>query len=390
MGEWTVRAFAPGRTELAGNHLDHQGGRVVSAAVAQGTQVLARPNDARVVRVRSAGYMPFEFSVATPADLEPRLEEAGTSAGLVRGMLAGLAARGVPPRGFDAQVSTTLPPGGGLSSSASFEMAVGRAIEALAAAAAPAPGAAPAPLPPLALAAVGAQAERAFFGKPCGLQDQSASACGGVSLLDFAQPDAPTAEPIAFDFRAHGVAVVLVDTRCDHSQFTAEYAQVVNDMAAAAGFFGAQRLGQVDAADYLARIREVARRLGDGVALRGFHYYNELHLTDVRAAALRAGDMDAFLQATRRSAVSSAQYLQNVSVAGGRQQPAMMALALADRLLDGRGAARIHGGGFGGTIQAYVPLDALDSFVAGMEQTLGRGVCNVVEICPRGAYAELL
>lgn len=381
MGEWMVRAFAPGRTELAGNHMDHQGGRVVSAAVAQGTQVLARPNGQGVVRFRSKGYMPFEISIANPEDLQPHVDEAGTSAGLVRGMVAGLAAAGVAPQGFDAQVSTTLPPGGGLSSSASFEMAVGRAIEALAGAE---------PLPPLQMAAVGARAEQEFFCKPCGLQDQSASACGGISLLGFDQPDQPTADPIVFDFREHGHAVVLVDTRCDHSQFSADFAKVVNDMFAAAGFFGAERMGQVPAGTYIARIRDVARKMGDDVALRGFHYYNELHLVDLRVAALRAGDMDAYLAATRRSAVSSAQYLQNVAVAGSSHLPAMLALALADRLLDGRGACRIHGGGFGGTIQAYVPLDALDAFVAGIEQTLGRGVCNVVQIEPRGAYAERL
>ena len=379
MGEWTVRAFAPGRTEVAGNHLDHQGGRVISAAVTQGTQVLARPNAQGVVRMRSKGYMSYEIRVDGPDDLRPRVEEAGTSAGLVRGMMAGLAEAGVPVQGFDAQVSATLPPGGGLSSSASFEMAVGRAIEALAGAE---------PLPPLQLAAIGARSEQEFFGKPCGLQDQSASACGGIQLLDFAEPSAPTADPIAFDFAAHGHAVVLVDSRCDHSQFTAEFAQVVNDMAAAAGFFGVERLGQVDAVAYRTRIRDVARKLGDAVALRGFHYFNELHLVDARVAALRAGDMEAFLAATRRSAVSSAQYLQNVAVPGSAQQPAMVALALADSLLDGRGACRIHGGGFGGTIQAYVPLDALDAFVSGIEATLGRGVCNVVQIEPRGAYAE--
>ena len=134
----------------------------------------------------------------------------------------------------------------------------------------------------------------------------------------------------------------------------------------------------------------MARKLGDAVTLRGLHYYNELHLVKLRAAALQASDVEAYLAATRRSAVSSAQYLQNVAVAGSRQQPAMMALALADRQLDGRGACRIHGGGFGGTIQAYVPLDALDEFVAGIERTLGAGVCNVVQIRPQGAAAERL
>ena len=381
MAEWTVRAFAPGRTELAGNHLDHQGGLVVAAAVGQGIEVLARPNGRGTACVRSRGFMPFEIAIAGEGDLAPRLEEAGTSAGLVRGMVAGLRAAGVAVPGFDLQVSTTLPPGGGLSSSAAFEMAVGRALEALACADA---------MPPLELAAIGARAEREFFGKPCGLLDQSAIACGGICVLDFADPDRPTAEPIAFDFAEHGYAVVLVDTRCDHSEFTAEYARIVDDMSAAAGFFGARRLCEVPERDFHARIREVSRRLGDSVALRGLHYYNELHLVKLREAALRAGDMEAYLQATRRSAVSSAQYLQNVSVSGSARQPAMLALALADRLLDGRGACRIHGGGFGGTIQVYVPLDLLEPFASGIEATLGRGVCNVVEVRMQGASAERL
>ena len=383
MAEWEVRAFAPGRTELAGNHMDHQGGHLVSAAVVQGTQVLARRNGTGTVRVESAGYMPFEIDAC---DLQAHMDEAGTSAGLVRGMLAGLHEAGIEVPGFDAQVSTTLPPGGGLSSSASFEMAMGRAMEALAQ-----PGARAARfLAPLELASLGAAAEQRFFGKPCGLQDQSVSAWGGVVALDFADPAHPTAESVDFDFAAHGIAVVLVDTRCDHSQFTAEFAQVVNDMGEAAAYFGASRMGEVPEDRFMAGFRQLERAKGDVVALRGLHYYNELHLVRLREAALRAGDMGAYLAATRRSAVSSAQYLQNVAVAGSRQQPAMVALALADRLLDGRGACRIHGGGFGGTIQAYVPLDGLDAFVSGIEGTLGRGVCNVVEVSPRGAFAESL
>ena len=379
MAGYTVRAFAPGRVELAGNHTDHQGGRVISAAVVQGTEVLARPNGEGVVRVRSAGYTPFEIDIAQAGDLQPRADEAGTSAGLVRGMVAGLSAAGMTLQGFDAQVSSTLPPGGGLSSSASFEMAIGRTVEALSGAR---------PLPPLEMAAIGARAEREFFGKPCGLQDQSASACGGISLLDFVQPEHPTAEPIAFDFTAHGYIVALVDTRCDHSLFTSEFAQVVGDMHAAARFLGAERLGQISEEAYLQAMRDVARALGDGVALRGFHYHNEMRLVEARAEALRAGDIDAYLRATRRSAVSSAQYLQNVSVPGSSRQPAMLALALADRLLDGRGACRIHGGGFGGTIQAYVPSDSFDAFAEGIEAVLGVGACNAVTVEPRGAWAE--
>lgn len=377
MNEWAVRAFAPGRTELAGNHLDHQGGRVLAATVRQGVQVLARRNGTGSVNVKSRGFMPVHLDLAQS---EPQMGEAGTSAALVRGMLAGLRQAGVTVPGFDAEVTSTLPAGGGLSSSAAFEMALGRAMEALAGVSQL--------LPPLQLAAMGARAERDYFGKPCGLLDQSVIACGGIVALDFENPDSPSVEPIDFDFEACGCAVVLVDVRCDHSEFTGEYARLVNDMSAAAAFFGAERLCQVPEGRYLAQFRELGRKRGDDVALRGFHYYNELRLADARIAALRAGNLPAFLEATRRSGASSAQYLRNVWLPESSRQPAMMALALADFLLDGQGAVRIHGGGFGGTIQAFVPHDALDAFVAGMEGVLGRGACHAVQLLPRGAYAQ--
>jgi galactokinase len=259
-------------------------------------------------------------------------------------------------------------------------MAMGRAMEALAGVSQP--------LPPLQLAALGAHAERDYFGKPCGLLDQSAIACGSIVILDFENPDAPSVEPLDFDFEACGCAVVLVDVRCDHSEFTGEYAQLVNDMSSAAAFFGAERLCQVPESRYLAQVRALGRKCGDGVALRGLHYYNESRLVDARIAALRAGDLPAFLEATRRSGASSAQYLRNVWLPDSSRQPAMMALALADFMLGGHGAVRIHGGGFGGTIQAFVPHGAMDAFVAGMESTLGRGTCHTVQVVGRGAYAE--
>ena len=369
-----VRAFAPGRTELAGNHTDHQGGRVIAAAVSCGVEVTARPNGARSVRLESAGFTPVQLDVADGA---PREGERNTTAALVRGVIAGLRDADVPVEGFDAQVSSTVPAGGGLSSSAAFELALAVALCRMAGS----------ELSAMDLARIGQRAESEYFGKPCGLMDQASVACGGVNLFDFGC-DRVSVERIDYDFGASGHALCLIDTHCDHSAYTEEYAQVARDMTAVAKFMGVDRLSQVAEGELLGRFADVREQLGDVPALRALHYYHEMRLVDARADALRHGDFEAFLQATRQSGASSAQYLQNVSTFDRASQPAMVALALADLLLEGEGAARIHGGGFGGTVQAFVPNDRLASFKHGIDIQLGEGSCQSYEIVSEGAHAE--
>lgn len=369
-----VRAFAPGRTELAGNHTDHQGGRVMAAAVSCGVEMELRPNATGRACVESEGFAPVDLDVCDEA---PREAERNTSAALVRGVVSGLRDAGVPVGGFDARVTSTVPAGGGLSSSAAFELALAAALCELAGC----------ELPAMDLARIGQRAESEYFGKPCGLMDQAAIACGGVNLFDFGGSSI-SVERIDFDFAACGHALCLIDTCCDHSAYTDEYAQVARDMDAVAQFLGADVLSQVAESAFVARFGEVRLALGDVPALRGLHYYHEMRLVDARVDALRRGDFASFLAATRLSGASSAQYLQNVSTFDRASQPAMVALALSDLLLEGEGAVRIHGGGFGGTVQAFVPDERLETFRGAIDAQLGEGSCRVYEIVSEGARAE--
>lgn len=391
---WQVRAWAPGRTEIAGNHTDHQGGRVVSAAVTQGVTMMLRENGTRAARVESDGYEPFEIDIRSA---EPVAGERNATPSLVRGVTAGLRAAGVPVVGFDARVSSTLPMGGGMSSSAAFELALARGLTVLFA-----PEHAPASaqgnpwLEPSAglstadFAHIAVDAERRYFGKPCGFQDQTASAFGGICDMDFRDLENPAVAHIDFDFESRGYRIALIDTHADHSAHTGDFNRLVEDMRSVARFFGEDVLGRIAPERFFRHLAEARGALGDAAVLRAWHYFTEVGLVDCRAAALRAGDMQAFLRATRASAESSAEYLQNVAVPGDCNQPAMVALAACRHVLAGRGAARIHGGGFGGTIQAYVPQAVAGEFSEGIRALLGTGVCSFVEVSQRGAFAERL
>ena len=372
-----VAVHAPGRTEIAGNHTDHEGGRVMAGAISAAIEGVAAPNGTGEIRVASEGYPGFSVSLA---HLAPQPEERQGTAALVRGMAAGLARTGREPQGFDLALASTIPAGGGLSSSAAVEAALGRAMELL--------WTGP-DLDAVELARLAQSVENEYFGKPCGLMDQLAVCLGGLSLMDFADADRPKIARRDFDFTAAGYALCLVDVGCDHTPFTAEYAAVAREMQQVAEVFGAERLCEVDRARFDARVPALRERLGDRAVLRALHYWRENELVDARWAALAAGDMESFLAATRASGASSAMYLQNVS-AGGRYQPAMVALALAEHALAGRGAARIHGGGFGGSIQAFVPLELLEGFAARMDGWLGAGACTTYTIAPEGACATCL
>ena len=380
-----VRAFAPGRTELAGNHTDHQGGRVVAATVDVGVEIIAQGCGGRRAQLESEGFAPVALDVD---DVRPREDERGTTTSLVRGVVAGLRAAGVGVGGFCAQARSTIPGGSGLSSSAAFELALACALVRLAdeRGEVSLAGDSGSALDPVALARIAQTSERDWFGKPCGLMDQLSIALGGINEMDFAG-DEPRAQRIEFDFGAAGYALALIDTHCDHSRYTHEYAQVARDMDEVARLFGVEGLSQVGEEAFLERFGEVRRKFGDLAAMRALHYYHEMALVSERVRALRAGDFEAFLNATRRSGASSAQYLQNVSTAQRSEQPAMVALALADRFAGPRGAVRIHGGGFGGTVQAFVPLEDYDSFARAIDARLGAGSCMCYSIVEEGAHA---
>ena len=381
-----VRAYAPGRTELAGNHTDHQGGKAIAATVDCGTTMVLQACDSNTACVDSAGFGTYSVDVAS---CEPVEAERFTTAALVRGVIAGLRGEGAEIGGFYASVRSDVAAGSGLSSSAAFELALAKGLAVLFA---------DDGLDPHVLARIAQAAERTWFGKPCGLLDQLSIALGGVNLLDFGTAACGrdgsgngngdcAATPLPCDFEGAGYVLCLIDTHCDHSRYAHEYAQVALDMNAVASYLGARRLSGVSQEAMLVRLGDIRRDLGDGPALRGLHYYREMALVQQRARALEAGDIAAFLSATRQSGASSAQYLQNVSTGDRLSQPAMVALALADHLLDGRGAARIHGGGFGGTVQAFVPVDTIDSFARGIDSCLGAGSCRRYRIVSEGATA---
>lgn len=367
---------APGRTEIAGNHTDHEGGCVIAAAVDRYVEGVFSANDDGVMRVKSEGYGLVEVPVASTDALE---EERGTTASLVRGMAAQFKERGFEPHGFDACIRSDVLGGSGLSSSAAFELELGQAMNSLWAYGA---------IAPEELALMAQRAEREWFGKPCGLMDQAAVALGGVQYMDFQDPTKLKAEALDFDFADHGYAICLVAVGASHEDLTDEYAAVPGEMQAVARIFGKERLRDLDpldmdqVAELLPRIRA---ELGDRAVLRSVHYFFESGLVEERREAMLEGDMDAFLFATQRSGMSSAMLLQNVSVAGSKEQQAMVALATAEYILQGKGASRIHGGGFGGTIQAFVPEDMVERFVTGMDLVFGEGSSGIYNVDHEGA-----
>lgn len=364
---------APGRAEISGNHTDHQRGRVLAAAVNLDTQAAVRVNGTNTIRVLSQGYPLCEVDLGA---LSPKAEEVNTTPALIRGVAARFAQMGCQIRGFDAYVVSTVLPGSGLSSSAAFEVLMGTIINHLffyARATAP------------EVAAIGQYAENVFFGKPCGLMDQMACAVGGMVAIDFQERDAPMITPVDFDFAACGHALCIIDSGAGHADLTGEYAAIPGEMGEVCAYFGREVLRQVDPVEFYRAIPVLRQRCGDRAVLRAIHFYQENDRVPKQVAALRAGDFQAFLALEKQSGYSSYMYLQNVIPAGCTERQDMaVALALCQRYLQGRGAYRVHGGGFAGTVQAFVPLEMLEDFRAGIEAVLGRGACHVLSIRDEG------
>ena len=363
---------APGRTELGGNHTDHQRGCVLAAAVELDTRAAVRLNGTSTIRLLSEGYPLCEVDLN---DLTVRHVEKNTTVALIRGVAAGFAERGFAIGGFDAYVTSTVLPGSGLSSSAAFEVLLGTAINHLYSCG----------LDAVDIARIAQYAENVYFGKPCGLMDQMASSVGGCVAIDFADPLAPVVTPVDFDFSACGHALCIIDSGASHAALTDEYAAIPAEMKAVSAVFGKEVLRQIPEADFYARLPEIRQAVGDRAVLRAIHIYDENRRVAAEVDALRRGDFQAFLDEVNRSGFSSQNLLQNVIPTGATtHQEVALALALARHLLGSRGACRVHGGGFAGTIQAFVPEDMLKEFRRGMEAVLGEGACHVLSIRPRG------
>ncbi|MBR7073848.1 MAG: galactokinase [Oscillospiraceae bacterium] len=373
-GEKEARVWsAPGRTEIGGNHTDHQLGKVVAASVDMDMLAAAAKNGTNIVNVKSEGYDMISFTLDT---LTPVKSEEGTTLSLIRGICAEAAARGFEIGGFDACITSNVLQGSGLSSSAAFEVLIGAVVNGLFCESS---------LTATDLAIMGQKAENVFYGKPCGLMDEMASAWGGIIAIDFADPAAPVVTPVDFDFASAHHSLCMINLRSDHADLSDEYAAIPGELRKVSAHFGKKALREVDEAAFYKAMPELRKEAGDRAVLRAVHIFNENRRVDRIVEALRAGDFDRFLATVRESGRSSWVYLQNVVVCGSTQdQAAAIALALCEKILGERGAFRIHGGGFGGTVQAFVPDDLLDAFRAGIDEVFGPGSCQVMHIRPVG------
>ena len=372
-GEAEQLFSAPGRTELGGNHTDHQRGCVLAAAVDLDILAAVRPNGGNLFRLCSEGYPRVEVDLS---DLMPREKEVNTTAALIRGMAAGMKELGCPVGGVDAAVISSVPGGSGLSSSAAFEVLVGTLFNELFGQGA---------CTPLQIARVGQYAEQVFFGKPCGLMDQTACAVGGVVAIDFADPTDPVVEELRFDLAGAGYALCIIDSGADHADLTDEYAAITRELKSVCEVFGKECLREVEEDAFWAQLPRVREVAGDRAVLRAIHVFHENRRAVAEASALRRGEFEEFLALVKESGRSSALYLQNVVPLGRTvRQELLLTMAVCEEILAGKGAVRVHGGGFGGTAQAFVPLEELERFHKQVDAVLGSGRCRVVTVRPVG------
>ena len=364
---------APGRTEIGGNHTDHQHGRVLAGSVNIDMIAAAAPNDKNQLRVQSEGY---DLCVIDLNDLEARKEEENTTASLLRGECAAFTQRGAKLAGLDVYISSNVPKGSGVSSSAACEVLIGVILNDCFMTK---------KVSPIEIAQIGQWAENVYFGKPCGLMDQMASSVGNIITIDFASPAKPVVEPVAVDFSKAGLALCILDSGADHADLTDEYAAIPAECRAVAAVCGGEVLRDVPFETFLAKLPECRRQCGDRAVLRAFHVYADNDRVAKQVAALHDGDFGTFLSLVNESGCSSWEYLQNVIPAGYKEhQEVGVTIAAAKHLLGDKGAVRVHGGGFAGTVQAFVPVEMLDEFKAGMEAILGEGRCHVLSIRPEG------
>lgn len=364
---------APGRTEISGNHTDHQCGCVLAAAVNLEAVADVWLNGTNNIWIQSQGYPTMKVELD---DLSVREEEKNSTAALIRGVAYSFVQKGAKLRGFDVVVNSTVLPGSGLSSSAAFEVLFGTILNELFF---------DKRLSAVEIAQIGQYAENVYFGKPCGLMDQMASSVGGLVYMDFENPQEPIIEKIDFDLAKAGYALCIIDSGADHADLTDEYAAIPTEMREVTAFFGKEVLRQIPADTFFSALPELRGKVPDRAILRAIHIYQENSRVLKQAEALKSGNMDAFLQLVKESGRSSWMYLQNISPTGAvEHQEVAVALALCDVLLQGRGAYRVHGGGFAGTVQAFVPFDMLDAFISGMEAVLGIDKCHVLNIRPQG------
>jgi len=365
---------APGRTEIGGNHTDHNHGRVLAGAVTLDNLAVAGANGTSLIRIESEGYPGFVVDIT---QLEPDPSEKYTSASLVRGICSRMKQLGFAIGGFNACIDGGVPKGSGLSSSAAFEVLIGVIVSHLFN---------EGKLDPIQNALIGQYAENHYFGKPCGLMDQTACAMGGLITIDFEDPANPLVKRVPFDFQATGYSLVITDTGGSHADLNDEYASLPAEMKAVASELGGSVLREVTLEQIIKHVPVLRDKTGDRAILRALHFQGDNQRVVEQVTALEAGDFNTFLKLVIESGFSSFMYNQNIfPVHLVREQGLSLALALSELVLKGRGAWRVHGGGFAGTIQAFVPDELMEKYINTLEQAFGAGSCHRLMIRPVGA-----
>lgn len=372
-GEEAEVYSAPGRTEIGGNHTDHQNGKVLAASVNLDTIAVVGKRNDKIVNVKSEGYPEFSMDLT---DLSIRPEEEGSTKALIRGVANTLEESGYVVGGFDAYVTSDVLSGSGLSSSAAFEVLIGNIFSGLYN---------ENKLDAIYIAKAGQKAEREYFGKPCGLMDQMASSVGGMVFIDFADESQPDVQKLAVDFQSFGYSLCIVDTKGSHADLTDDYAAIPQEMRRVAEYFGKKLLCQVEEEVFYQNIAEIRKSAGDRAVLRAMHWFEENKRVDLQKQALENQDFKEFQKLINESGNSSFKYLQNVfSTKKSEEQGVSLALALSELFLNGQGVSRVHGGGFAGTIQAFVPKHLVEEYKKHMEAVLGEKTCHVLQIRAAG------
>lgn len=360
---------APGRSEICGNHTDHNLGKAVGASINLDTLAFVAKRDDGKICIKAKGFKDINIDINK---LEKIDSEEGDSVSLVKGVCKKLSDMGYAIGGFDAFTTNDVFKGSGLSSSAAFEIIMAFIINSLYN---------DEKIDAKTLSVASQYAENVYFGKASGLLDQLSCAYGGIISIDFKNATDPIVERVPFDFGATGYSMVITDTRCDHADLTDDYVAIKSEMQAVANHFGKQHLREVEYEEFYAALPELKAKLPERALIRAFHYFNENKNVENLATALKANDFEKFLAVVNRSGLSSSRYLQNIySDKNPKSQGMSLAIALSEQLLEGRGASRVHGGGFGGTMQAYVPNDMVDRYIEKMESVFGEKCCYLLKI----------
>lgn len=376
-GDQEIEIYStPGRSEVSGNHTDHQNGEVLAAAINLDIIAVVSKND--VVKVLSDDY---DLKPISLDDLSKKEDEVGTSEGLMRGVLARFKELGYAIGGFNGYMTSDVLQGSGLSSSAAFEVMIGTILSGLYN---------EMKVDPVVIGQVGQYSENVYFGKPCGLMDQSACSVGSLIHIDFKDNSKPVVEKVDVEFSSFKHSLCIVDVHASHADLTDDYAAIPYEMKKVANYFNQEALREVDKDDFYLNLPKIREILGDRAVLRAMHLFEENKRVDQQVKALEEGDFDTFKKLIKESGDSSFKYLQNVySSHDLTNQSVSIGLAISDISLGDKGVSRVHGGGFAGTIQAFVPNDIVSMYKKNMEHVFGEGACHVLKVRPYGGMKVL-